>query len=255
MNADFQAVSNAIKLIGEATGWQVVGAVTAAGTIAMAFLQVVKDLTPLRRGFQHWWMSGWIASHTAEFNRTRQGKGVDRDTLPRISDGTAGTLLVELATGGDERAFYELAIEQMVAQMNAAVQITLDYPKQYYDLLAVMSEGADLDDVATVISDSPTGSRAKKAPPSGDYLEARARVSHRVQRNLDAIQISLGNRWQFFMQLLALTLSTLLLEVAILSVAGATFGTILIALVIGVVGGYLAPVTRDLVAALQTLRK
>jgi hypothetical protein len=57
------------------------------------------------------------------------------------------------------------------------------------------------------------------------------------------------------MQLIALVLSTALLEGAILSVAGATVGTALIGLVIGVVGGYLAPVSRDLVAALQSLRK
>lgn len=255
MNQDIKAVSDALKLIGDATGWEMVGAVTAAGTIAMALLQVVKNLTPLRRIFQRWWISGWIAAHVASFNRTRQGKDVDRTSLPSVSAENTQMLLVELATGGDERAFYELAIEQMVAQMNAAVQITLDYPKQYYDLLVVMSEGAEPDDVATVVTGSPTGTHAKKAPPSKNYLEARARVSHRIQRNLDAIQISLGNRWQFCMQLTALALSTLMLEAAVLSVAGATTGTFLIALLIGVVGGYLAPVTRDLVAALQTLRK
>ena len=255
MNVDIKAVSDAIKLIGEATGWQLVAAVTAAGTIAMAFLQVIKDLTPLRRYFQWWWLSHWILAHVQSFNQNRQGKDVDRKTLPEVSVAAAQNRLVELATGGDSKAFYELAIEQMVAQMNAAVQITLDYPKEYCDLLVVISEGADLDDVATVIAASPTGARAKKAAPSGDYLEARARVSHRIQRNLDAIQISMGNRWQFWMQVTALVLSVALLEIAVLSVAGATALTALIALVIGIVGGYLAPVTRDLVAALQTLRK
>ncbi len=255
MSQDIKAVSDAIKLIGDATGWQLVGAVTAAGTIAMAILQVVKDLTPLRRSFQRWWISGWIAAHVASFNGARQGKGVERTALPSVSAEKTQMVLVELATGGDDRAFYELAIEQMVAQMNAAVQITLDYPKQYYDLLAVMSEGAELDDVATVITGSPTGTHARKTHLSKDYLEARARVSHRIQRNLDAIQISLGNRWQFCMQLTALALSTLMLEAAVLYVAGTTTGTFLIALLIGIVGGYLAPVTRDLVAALQTLRK
>jgi uncharacterized membrane protein YczE len=46
-----------------------------------------------------------------------------------------------------------------------------------------------------------------------------------------------------------------LLEAAIISIGGLSVGTVLIALVIGIVGGYLAPVTRDLVSALQTLRK
>lgn len=255
MSQDIQAVSAAFKVIGEATGWQVVGAIAAAGTIAMAILQVVKELTPLRRYFQRWWIKSWIAARVDEFNRRRQSKGVDSTALTEATAEKTEMLLVELSTGGDDRAFYELPIEQMVAQMNAAVQITLDYPKRYYDLLVIVSEGAALDDVATVITSSPTGTRAKKAPPSQHYLEARTRVSHRIQRNLDAIQISLGNRWQFCMQLTALLLSTLMLEAAVLSVAGTTIGTVVIALLIGIVGGYLAPVTRDLVAALQTLRK
>lgn len=255
MSQDIQAVSAAFKVIGEATGWQVVGAIAAAGTVAMAILQVVKELTPLRRYFQRWWIRGWIAARVDEFNRRRQSKGVDSTTLTPATAGKTEMLLIELSTGGDDRAFYELPIEQMVAQMNAAVQITLDYPKRYYDLLVIVSEGADPDDVATVITSSPTGTRAKKAQPSQHYLEARTRVSHRIQRNLDAIQISLGNRWQFCMQFTALVLSTLMLEAAVLSVAGATIGTVVIALLIGMVGGYLAPVTRDLVAALQTLRK
>ena len=45
MSQDIQAVSAAFKVIGEAAGWQVVGAIAAAGTIAMAILQVVKELT------------------------------------------------------------------------------------------------------------------------------------------------------------------------------------------------------------------
>jgi hypothetical protein len=249
------AVTKAITAIGNATGWQLVGAVTAAGTISMAFLQLVKDLAPIRRVFQRHWITRWVAQHAEDYNRDRKQKGADKNAPPEVSPDKAQTLLVELATGGDDHAFYELAIEQMVAQMNAAVQITLDYPKQYSDLLVVISEGAELDDVSAVISHSPTGARGKRTAPGGDYLEARARVSHRIQRNLDAIQISLGSRWRFCMQLTALVLSTTLLEGAVLSVAGPNLGTALIALLIGIVGGYLAPVTRDLVAALQTLRK
>ena len=255
MNGDVDALRAAIAEIGSISGWQIVGAVTAAGTIAMAMLQLVKDLTPLRRAFQRWWMQGWIAAHAEDFNRSRQSKDADKKVLPEVSPDTAQTLLIELATGGDERAFYELAIEQLVAQMNAAVQITLDYPKQYCDLLVVLSEGADLEDVATVIAQSPEGARARKTAPSANYLEARARVSHRIQRNLDAVQIALGSRWRFWMQLIAVVLGTLLLEAAVVKTAGFRVGTILLALPIGILGGYLAPVTRDLVATLQTLRK
>ena len=87
------------------------------------------------------------------------------------------------------------------------------------------------------------------------YLEARTRVGHRIQRNLDAVQIALGSRWQFWMQSTAVILSILVLEAAVVAVGGATnLSALLLAVPVGILGGYLAPVVRDLVAALQTLR-
>jgi hypothetical protein len=254
MQGDLKALTDAIVAIGSISTWQIVGVVTAAGTIAMAMLQLVKDLTPLRREFQRWWLQGWIAAHVDAFNRHRQSKAADKKALPAVSAGTAETLLIELATGGDDRAFYELAVEQMVAQMNAAVQIMLDYPKKYCDLLVVLSEGADLNDVSAVISQSPEA-KARKTAPSAEYLEARTRVSHRVQRNLDAVQIALGSRWRFWMQTTAIVLSVLLLELGVILFGGARLGALLLAIPIGILGGYLAPVARDVVATLQTLRK
>jgi len=119
----------------------------------------------------------------------------------------------------------------------------------------VLSQGADVQDVAMVIAQSPEGSRTKRKEPLAAFLEARARVSHRIQRNLDAVQIALGSRWQFFLQLTAMMLSVLLIEIAVFSMTGWQFNTILWAAVVGILGGYLAPVARDVVAALQTLRK
>ena len=164
MQADFKALTDAIAAIGNISTWQIVGVVTAAGTIAMAMLQLVKDLMPIRRWYQRQWLGKWIATHADAFNNARKRAKVSKKALPGASAQNAETLLVELATGGDDRAFYELAIEQMVAQMNAAVQITLDYPKKYCDLLVVVSQGADVDDVAAVISQSPGGAENAQDP-------------------------------------------------------------------------------------------
>jgi hypothetical protein len=218
-------------------------------------LQLVKDLTPLRRAYQHFWMRRWVAMHAMDFNQNLK-RSSDNKNLSEVSASKAEMLMVDLATGGAERAFYELAVEQMVAQINAAAQITLDYPRKYSDLLVILCEGADLNDVATVLAQSLEGARAKKKLTlSANYMEARTRIGHRIQRNLDAIQIALGSRWKFWMQIIAITLSTLLLEAAVISVAGSHYGAILMALPIGIAGGYFAPVSRDLVATLQSLRK
>jgi|PersoiStandDraft_1058852.scaffolds.fasta_scaffold19366_2 hypothetical protein len=239
MNDGIAAFGNAIQKLASISGWQIVGAITAAGTIAMALLQLVKELTPIRRSYQRYWMRSWIKAHAKD-----------------LSPSKAEVLLVELSTGGAENAFYELPIEQLVGQMNAAVQITLDYPKKYHDLLFILAEGADPKDINSIISKSPEGSRTKTGP-SNEYLEARTRVSHRIQRNLDAIQIALGSRWKFWMQIIAITLSTLLIEGAVIAANSGSvqISTMLLALPVAILGGYFAPVTRDLVAALQTLRK
>ena len=257
MNPDIKAVTDAINAIGSATGWQLVGTITAAGTISMAFLQLVKDFTPIRRGFQRRWMTAWIEEHADEFNKNRQRKDVDRKVLSEVSPDEAQALLIELATGGDDRAFYELAIEQMVAQMNAAVQITLDYPSKnfYFDLLAVMSDGADLGDVAAVVSHSPTGARGKKAAPPDDYLQARARVSHRIQRNLDAIQISVGKRWERWLHVASIVVSVILILAFFRfdppGFAAGNKMAIGSLILFALLGGMVAPVASNLVAALK----
>jgi hypothetical protein len=255
MNSAFTDLISVLDAIGTISGWTAFAAITAAGTVAMAMLQVVKDLTPIRRMYQRWWLERWISQRVAEYAGARRHSNVNQRVLPAVSAPRAETLMLELSTGGEEDAFYELAIEQMVAQINAAAQITLDYPKTYCDLLVVLSEGADLGDVAAVIAQSPEGSRTRRKEPSAKYLEARARVSHRVQRNLDAVQIALGNRWQFFLQLTAMILSVLLIEIAVVTVTGFKSGPMAWAVLLGILGGYLAPVARDVVAALQTLRK
>jgi hypothetical protein len=255
MQEAFRMLADAIAGIGNIATWQSVGVISAAGTLAMAVLQLIKDLTPLRRIYQRNWMRKWIALHARYFNGALDAFNIRKGEVPTASPVRAEFLLVELATGGDEQAFYELAIEQMVAQMNAAVQITLDYPAKYRDLLVVVSDGADIADVITVVNQSPEGPKTRRSEPTKQYLEARTRVGHRIQRNLDAVQIALGSRWQFWMQSTAVILSILVLEAAVVAVGGATnLSALLLAVPVGILGGYLAPVVRDLVAALQTLR-
>jgi len=165
---------------------------------------------------------------------------------------SAQTMLVELSAGGEENAFYDLVIEQMVAQMNAAAQITLEYPQVYFPLLSILSQGASIDDVTRIV----TRAMNEEQQPDQRDLDARNRVGHRIQRNLDGIQIALGSRWKLWMQIVAITLTVLFVEIAIVTnVKDYTFSTLLMGVVLGIVGGYLAPVTRDVVAALQTIRK
>jgi hypothetical protein len=208
----------------------------AAGTLTMAILQIIKELTPLRRWFQRNWLRRWI--------RERGGNE------------TALTQLVELATGGDANAFFDLAAEQLVAQISAAGQVVLDYPEPHAELLKVLAAGAEVDAMMAVRmrSTDDTFSDADRRI----LIEARSRIGTRIQRNLDGLQIALSGRWRWWMQSASVVLTAILVELAIFTASDSkqlTVGAMLLALPFGLAGGYLAPVTRDLVAALQSLRK
>lgn len=252
MNDILKSISDGIAGL-SGTAMTFAAALAIAGTIAMAILQIIKELTPLRRSYQQSWLARWFETRAERFTVAAvnaESLFILRDRLP-VDAGKARAILVDLATGGETNAFYDLTIEQVVAQMNAAAQIALEYPDSYFPLLVILSEGADVADVARVVTRSETGSRE----PDPAFLDARNRVGHRIQRNLDGIQIALGSRWKLWMQLASISLTVLFVELAIISNVRYDFVTLLTGVLLGVVGGYLAPVTRDVIAALQNLRK
>ncbi|MGE0563665.1 MAG: hypothetical protein AB7O50_04050 [Pseudolabrys sp.] len=254
---EFNIITKAINQLGAIAEWRTIGAIVAAGTIAMAFLQMLKDLTPIRRIYQRFWLKRWLREHADSDGDARSTSSARSTLRTRSSPEKTHDRLIELTTGGAERAFYDLPSEQIVAQMNAAAQLVLDYPKKYSDVLVVMADGADADDIAAILDSSPRGTRSAKSKSerSQEFLEARVRVNHQIQRNLDAIQIALSNSWRFWMQIMSILLSTLIIVLSVMNTGDVRFSTILIAALVGLAGGYLAPVSRDLVVALQNLRK
>jgi hypothetical protein len=233
------------------------GALAIAGTISMAILQIIKELTPLRRVYQRRWLERWFRDRSGRFafaatKAERDAKEALRGRFP-VDAQKAQSTLVELATGGEENAFYDLAIEQVVAQMNAAAQVALEYPSSYFPLLAVVSQGADIGDVSQVLAGAVPRTRKRTGQVP---LDARNRVGHRIQRNLDGIQIALGSRWKLWMQITSITLTVAFVELAIATnITKFDTATFVVGVILGIVGGYIAPVTRDLVASLQSLRK
>lgn len=220
-------------------------ALTMIGSLTMAIIQIIKDLSPALEAFQRRFLTSWIAAQAAKSGRT----GV----APQDSQ----KMLVDLATGGNDQAFYELPTEKLVAQMNAAAHLALDYPQHYLPLLAVLSAGVADEDfkLVTNVGSARAAVSDGKLPP--EYTDARTRLSHMVQRNLDGLQISMGSRWRLCLQGWAMVLSIGLTEVAIFIQADSTemLKTAFAGLLLGIVGGYMAPVARDLVAAVQSLRK
>lgn len=224
--------------------FEFVAAITAIGLIVMALIQSFKDMFPLRRLFHRRFVHAWL-HHKARDHAARAGHAPEA--------GAALKDLIELATTGDEHALFDLPIEQLCGQAAAAASQSLDYPNRHEPLLRCLAASADPADLDLVMhAPQQERSEVEAAADSARMLlvDARTRVMHQVQRSIDALQIAAGYRWKWYMQLLAFSLSYVLTVTAVLF-AGSDdpIGKrLLMAIPLGLIGGFVAPVARDLVA-------
>ena len=243
----FKAINDSLEAFVKLL-WPLSTAVAGVGIATMAVLQIVKDVLPARRWFQKWWLSGWLRE------RARATTG---NSDKAIQD------LLTLTTGGDDKAFFDLPVEQLTGLMNSATQVILDYPTLHADLLWVLAHGAAKADIEKLLK-LPAGAGRKRDELSAaerqeltDFVDARNRVTHQIQRTLDAVQIAMGSKWKFLLGLASIVLSGAFMAVAFaLFVPGSLLTTrrVTFYVIAAVIGGFLAPVARDLVAALQALR-
>ncbi|MFZ0334785.1 MAG: hypothetical protein WAN10_10100 [Candidatus Acidiferrales bacterium] len=229
------------------------------GALSMALVQTAKNMLPLRRWFQRFHVENWLAQ------RARATSAAPAVNLPQ-----AKTDLVHLATAGDDRAFYSLPIEQLCGQINAATQVILDYPARHWDLLRCLASQSKLADLAAINPPDPAIQSARKAllrKPAiqltdaehdqvDELVAARNRVSHQIQRAVDSLQISIGFRWKFWMQFFAILFSAILAAAALV-ISGRPLNSahsIYFIVLAAIFSGLLAPVARDLVAAIEQMR-
>lgn len=256
-------------------------AIAAVGVLAMAIIQTIKDMLPVRNWFQQFFLERWLqqkakVAHKAStewmtaskeglawFNAERERTDPPADNKyfvesPRVK--RAEKDLFKLATDGDDKALYDLPIEQLCGQINSAAQMVLDSPIDHPDLFRILASMADPVDVARVMFPP---REAKGARPLNDeepqkrhdnYVDARTRVTHQIQRAIDALQIRVAFRWKFSLQMASILLSGVIAGVGVW-IFGNGPHPVLSSLGIAILGGFLAPVARDLVAALQQLRK
>lgn len=249
-------ISEAIQKVAQVVAdglYKYAAALAAVGLVSMAIIQTVKDMLPTRRWFQDWRVCAWIRNQAAKAPPIQGGP-----PIPQVAEDD----LVTLATSGDRAALFDLSIEQVSGLMNAASQIVLDFPPDHRDLLLCLAAQARAGDLELLLTQGP--SAAVPRATLGDqervrFVDARNRVTHQVQRSLDGLQISVGFRWKWIIQMLSIAVSALLVWIGLAAFAGERLGSnfhyFLLYLLAGLLGGFLAPVARDLVAALQQLRK
>jgi hypothetical protein len=167
--------------------------------------------------------------------------------------------LIHLATGGDRNAFYDLETAQLCGQMNSAAQIALAYPDRHPDLLRFLApeaEESDMERVSQTTSfPAQANATAQAQADMNELLDARNRVTHNLQRTIDALQISMSFRWKLYLQLTVYTICLILSLVTILTTKGPTRFSWLEILLMAVVAGYLSPVISDFAGVIERLRK
>ncbi len=235
--------------------------VLGVGLLSMTVIQTCKDLLPLRRYYQRARLRRWLADlarEAGDLSRAWPGKGQP----PSADPAQAEADIIRLAAAGDADAFYDLPIEQMCGQMNAAVQQAIDHADRYPSLVACLGGLVDPRDVALVLEPPPRVVGARESLSDADraavdaFVDARSHYQHQVERGIDRIQIAVGFRWKWWLQLASYALSALLGLVVYLRYRGArSFGqAILVMLLVGVLGGFFGTFARDVAAAVQSLR-
>jgi hypothetical protein len=243
--------------------------ITTIGVITMALIQTAKDMLPIRRWFQGARFRTWLRQGIEEAradDRIAALAGVAAGSRPAFQAGArpvadvaaAETRIVTLATDGDADALYDLPIEQMCGQINAAMQVVLEYPwrPQNVNVVAIVASQSAPEDLATMFRFGAPDPAAR--PGVNDYNEAKTRVMHQFQRAIDAFQIAVNYRWKLAMQIASLVLCGVLTFVAMemrFHVGVSYVGSAGAVVVGAVLAGFLAPVARDLTAAVQNLRK
>src|SRR6266568_5831293 len=109
-------VVDALNALSGGDTWRAMLALAGAGTISMAALQVIKELTPLRRKYQRSWFECWIDSQVRGLEKSMKTSGPKAQGV-RVEAAAAKLQVVELATGGLADALYDLQVESMTPQI------------------------------------------------------------------------------------------------------------------------------------------
>jgi len=216
--------------------------------LTMAVIDTIKR--PLRSAFHKRQLLDWLES---DAGRKPDGRPAFESLLhlvaPRYTEDVLG-----------------LPSEQLCAQIGATLEVLLSDAKHHDQLLYALAGPHGFYDVDEYMRRSATFSPRNPSSVSDvalsdsdvELIDSRNRLSHRLQRSLDAFQVHVASAWAFHLRSLALAIACILAAVgAFLFGAWATdpIGALAVVLLAGVIGGVLSSTARDLVAVLERLRR
>ena len=223
----------------------------AIGTLSMAFIELLKGLTGLRRHF-----------HRRQFYRWMDDAASRRETLI-------------LATGGlrYENVLFDQPTERMLGQVQAAANLSLDFPQRYPHAYAFFAK-EDLEvrkaraaqgkpdselwaEFADRAAREGVGAKATQRleEETRAAQQARVRLGNLIARRLDAFQNRTQYLWARLNQVAAISTGTLLTAYALTRDKDLRGPEDVVALVcISLLAGMVAPFAKDVVSAISGIR-
>jgi hypothetical protein len=272
-------VSNGLQDIAKTAGDWIIP-IAAVGSVSMAVLQAVKNETPIRNWYQRYRIRRWIlASIRGNYSqswltrvrsdlRIRFNPDAKTRTRERKRLTSLERKLIVLCTSGDTEAFFDLPIDDLCDQIRKVISVILDNPAPHKDLLVLLARGSSPEDIRLLLN-AEEADPAGSAPPGKEeaarkfrtFTAAKSRVLSQTRCSVDAIQIAIGFRWRFWLQVASMVLSIAIGAVAfdlgaVKQPSGATnlFKKYWDDFSFGVLAGVLSPIARDLVAAVEKWR-
>ncbi len=238
-------IQSALDLV-YALVWPMAAALAGVGTATMAAFQMFKDLFHVRRWFNRCYVREWLRLRAGERAAAVEGS------------------LLRLATAGEADALYSLEGDRLAGQINAAARMALDWPAGHEVLIHCLASEAGTADLQAAVSPPPPtppsaseDEKSRARDRAAVYLEAKNRVAAHIQRTLDGFQIRLEYDWKRWNQAWAFGLNfgfvMVVLVVNSYRAGGYRTETPAYALV-AILGGFVAPLAKDLVSALEALK-
>jgi len=265
-----------------------------ASGLALALQETAKKLLSLRGRFHRRALVRWLAqvpaavpagTETAGLHPLRWAHGEGHYSLHQGADAVlrsaVGTTdryvdLLALTTGlppdairtddsgggrfrGIDRAMFELETPKMMAQVQDAADAVINDPDRHPSLYTFFTRGCNADEVQAWRHYLREGRKGTEHDALTQKAQAEnyGRIRLGVRRQLDGFQSVTISRWEELNQLWAVVLGAVILFVAQLIAADLNqAGTRDWALIVlhSLLGGALAPLAKDLVTALSTLK-
>ena len=253
--------------------------VIAIGFLAMALIQALRSILPLRGWFHENRIRRWLFETEKTIlewkTSTRTLSSSERKEAERRAAKQADSDidgLLRFANASDRSAFFNAPIEQVCGQLSAVAEFLLSES---------LTESASQKDISEEILGGPAYLLTVLAGPRGSIdavtslragfgkgrdrdAEPRSRLGYHIQRNIDQLQISIASHWQRLLRGAAMAVS-FVIAFTVLSQSGPDISNAVgtldwphkvgIALMVGLTSGYLASVLRDGVAVIERLRR